>query len=627
MTPNDDGSTPTQRWRASIHPGDLAPPLGIALVYLVMVLVLVHPLWSIEAATILGDADTDAVRGMWGLDHLRRSLFPPNTPIWSFEINHPSGVMALVLPWFSGLLSAPLGWIVGPVHGFNATIMGLLWAAGMATAVLTRTRTRSWVAGGVAGAAMPAAPMLLHAVADGTPEHVAMWLMPVFFALATKLSERPSRTLALVTGFAAVMMVLDSPYHGVFAAVLSVFVLTPLLLVPWTPLRRREGPASIAVLVTVLAFGALAIAFLFRAFPTENTSSGETLRLLQMNAADLHTWWQYEFGGRHTRDPSLAPTVIPAWVLWPAILFGVLGLPRSAPWLAAGAATLILSFGLNPRLPAELAVWLGDSGRSVGATILSVNDAARDLPGIRSVRFPHRWLVMATFAFAVAGGDGVARAARFIDRRGWMPPLFRVVGALAVLGASVGALWAGLRTAAFHAPFPAHSLPAVSFATWVAEVPEEGAVVLLPQRRPAPKSGKRADLPVFANISEHLSSTDSWYLQVQMGRPLIGYPSLKTLAPMRIDTDTAGMIQNWDDIALPVLSGRDIPSSAIHPSFAAHRQVVVDGMVADGLRFVIVDEAAYGPSGIQHLKDQLGDHILEQHHFDDGTGVTVFRLH
>jgi hypothetical protein len=171
-----------------------------------------------------------------------------------------------------------------------------------------------------------------------------------------------------------------------------------------------------------------------------------------------------------------------------------------------------------------------------------------------------------------------------------------------------------------------HPVPEVVFADWIGDHDLAGAVVLLPQRRPAPKSGKRADLPVFAEISEDLSSSDSQYLQVRMGRPLLGYPSLKTLAPMRLDTDVQSILRNWDDIALPQLSGRDIPSSAIDPRFAPERQRIIDGLRRDGLRFVVVDEAAYGDSGIEHIRTQLEKHLSETEHFDDGTGVTVFVL-
>lgn len=603
-----------------------APVAGIALLYGVAVAWELAPIWPVLTTDILGDADTDAVRGMWGLDHLRRSLLPPDTPLWSTELNYPHGVLALVLPWVSGLLTAPLGWLVGPIAGFNLTVAVLLWAAGMATAVLVRVLSGSWVAGGVAGGAMLAQPIVLHSVCDGTPEHVAIWLVPAFFAACIALIRHPSRPLAVAASLLAVLVVLDSPYHGVYTALIAMFALPGQLLPPWPRPRRHAAVRAFPVALLIVGLGAAAVVVLFRAFPIESSSPTESLRLLRMNAADLHTWWQYDFGNRTSRDPSLAPTAIPAVVLWPALLFAVMGLPRSLPWLAAGLLTLGLSFGLNPRIPEELAVWTGPQGAELGRSLLRWNAWAAELPGIGAVRFPRRWLVPAALCFTVAGAIGLGAVLKQLGRWRSVRKALLVVGPLLVVGTTVASVRAGVHTARIDADFPHHTLPDVVFAKWIRDHDATGAAVLLPQRRPAPKSGKRADLPVFADISEHLSSSDTQYLQVRMSRPLLSYPSLKTLTPMRQDNDIESILRNWDDIALPQLSGRDIPSSAIDPRFAPQRQRVIAGLRHDGLRFIVVDEAAYGDSGLDHLRSQLEDHLADTQHFDDGTGVTVFVL-
>ena len=64
---------------------DLKPPpseKGFALTLLVLVLAVywvLIPIWPVLGTEILGDVDTDAIRGMWGFDHIRRSMIPPNT--------------------------------------------------------------------------------------------------------------------------------------------------------------------------------------------------------------------------------------------------------------------------------------------------------------------------------------------------------------------------------------------------------------------------------------------------------------------------------------------------------------------------------------------------------------------
>jgi hypothetical protein len=619
--------TAARRMRRALPPAEaLYAPAALGILYAVVVAWMLSPLWSELFVQLIGDADTDAVRGMWGFDHLRRSLLPPDTPIWSHEINFPNGVMALILPWVSGMLATPIGLVFGPVAGFNLAVAGLLWAAAMSSAVLGWVRTDSWVAGGLFGMAVSSAPMTLHAVCDGTPEHIAIWLVPLFLAAATRLLRHPSPALGALTATLAVLVVLDSPYHGVYTFVLGLFVLPAELLGKWSKQRRASAPKSFGLAVAIVVVGALFIGLLFRNFPIESPSEAETLRQLRMNAVDLHTWWQHDFTSGRARDPSLAPTAIPAWMLWPALVLAVVGLPRSLPWLGAGILMLCLSFGQNVRIAEELAVWMGPSGATLGRQIIDINGELYDLPGLGSVRFPRRWLVPATLAFSMAGAEGVGQWIRWTARWKWARQVVSFGGPVLVVGSAFVISGAGTDTSAIARDFPMHELPDVAFADWIHDHSRRGAVVLLPQRRPAPKSGKRADLPVFASISENLSSSDSQYLQVRMARPLLSYPSLKTLAPMRVDTDIQTILRNWDDIALPQLSDRDIPSSAIDPRFSPQRQRIIDGLRVDGLGFVVVDDAAYGASGIEHLRSQLEEHLAETQHFEDGTGVTVFVL-
>jgi hypothetical protein len=604
----------------------LVAPAALGLLYMAVLVWLFEPLWGDLFTHIIGDADTDAVRGMWGLDHLRRSLMPPNMLLWSDQLNYPNGVLALVMPLISGLAAAPVSLVLGPIAGFNITILLLLWASAMTTAFLGWARTDSWVAGGLLGMAVPAAPMTLHAVCDGTPEHVAIWLVPVFLACATLLLRNPSVSLGLWTGLLAILVVLDSPYHGVYTLLIGAFVLPPELFGKWTLSRRTAALKSFLIALGIVVIGAIIIGLLFRNFPIESPSESETFRQLRMNATDLHTWWQYDFTHGRARDESLAPTAIPAWMLWPALVLALAGLPRSLPWMLSGLLMLCMSFGLNLRIVAELAVWMGDRGTSLGQAIISMNSDIYTLPGIESVRFPRRWLVPATLAFAVAGAEGMGQLERLVRRWRPMRRVWLAIGPLLVIVCSIAIARAGAETSAISRDFPKHSLPDVEFAEWIHDHDRAGAVVLLPQRRPAPKSGKRADLPVFADLSENLSSSDSQYLQVRMARPLMSYPSLKTLAPLRVDSDIQSILRNWDDIALPQLADRGIPSSAIDPRFAPQRQRIIDGLRRDDLGFVVVDEAAYGESGLEHLRIQLEDHLADTRHFDDGTGVTVFVL-
>ena len=144
------------------------------------------PIWPTIGSEILGDADTDAIRGMWGFDHIRRSMIPPNTPLWSGEINFPSGVIALTLPWTTGILLSPLGFFFGPVIAWNLSVALLLFGFGISTAWLARQFTDSWAIGCIAGGFVMTQPMMLHAISDGTPEHLSLWGVPLLLGATWK---------------------------------------------------------------------------------------------------------------------------------------------------------------------------------------------------------------------------------------------------------------------------------------------------------------------------------------------------------------------------------------------------------------------------------------------------------
>jgi hypothetical protein len=367
---------------------------------------LLAPLWPSLGTHILGDQDTDTIRGMWGFDHLRRSLIPPNTPLWSEMVNFPEGAVALVLPWISGQLLAPLGGLFGPLAGYNLGLAVLLWAAGFCTAVLVYETTSSWPAAAVAGGAMLAQPMLLHAIGDGTPEHLAVWSVPLFLAAAHRALVVKTPRWGILTGLAAGVVVLDSPYHAIYALCTAPIVL------PWaigrlnTPAARSQLLWTIcAMLLVVLACGGVVYA-IYSGFDI-STSEDDSLALWQMNATDLRTWWKHEYLDTAVREASLAPTLIPSAFLWGGLLMCLLGVPRSLPWALTGLLMILLSLGLNPRLPLHLTFWLGDdAGEQAGRTLLRINKTLYTLPFIGMIRFPQRWLVPAAMCILTGAGFG-----------------------------------------------------------------------------------------------------------------------------------------------------------------------------------------------------------------------------
>ena len=631
MTPPADDKPVAPDDALAFRPA-VAPPrrpawpqrLWVALTLAVLVAAMFGQLWPALDRDLVGDPGTDAVRGMWGLDHMRRSLVPPDLMLWSGEVNFPHGVLAVLLPLGTTVLLTPLNALFGPVAGYNLAIVVMIWAAGLAAAVLARQASGSWGAGLVAGAGFAAQPMLLFAVADGTPEHVAVWGIPAFLALLAHALHRRSVAWGAAAGAMAVLVALDGPYNAIFAMVLGA-VLVPVAL--WRAVRSERGTeglgATLGAMAVVGLTGAGVLAALYANFDLGETDATETARLLQMNAADLHSWWQFDFGPDAVRDPSLAPTLIPTPLLVACLVLAVGGLRRSGAWLLAGTLTLVLAFGWNAYLPKELAQWLRGFGMWVGNWVLTINVRAYQLPGLESIRFPRRFLVPAALCFLVAGSVGLGALLRRIERLG----RGGVVGSRALAtGLAAAAVLAGAHSGRLQSSLPMQPLPELAFATWLTEQPGDGAVLTLPQTRAAPRSGKRADLQVFANLGEGLSSADTQYIQVRHGRPVIGYPSLKTLVPMRLNVDIEALTRNWDDMAHPMATGNPIPLSAYDDTSEPRRQATIEWLRRQGLRYVVVDMSVYEGEGFTLLARQLEPHTQAVHRFDDGDGVAIIEL-
>jgi hypothetical protein len=620
MTPDHQPTNPIPNGgRPAVSPPvrrDLRAPLLTGALLAVVVYWLLIPLWPELGTRLLGDPDTDAIRGMWGFDHIRRSLIPPNTPIWSSEINFPAGVTVMVLPWVTSILLVPVGLLMGPLIGWNLNLAILLWAVGMATAALVRVCTGSWTAGAVAGAGMVCQPMLLHAISDGTPEHLAIWAMPLFLAAALQALRLAAPSWGILAGLLAAVVALDSPYHAIYTAVAGVFVLPWAIGRPDTPARWTQLLWTLGTMVVCIGLSGLAIGLLYTSFPISEQVGYDQTSLLQMNATDLRTWWQFDFQTTAVRDASLAPTTIPAPILWGALILILAGVPRSVPWLIAGAAMVVLSLGLNPRIPTHLTHWIGPSGASVGGSLLGLNATLYSLPGLSEIRFPQRWLVPGAMMLLVGSGYGMARLLRVLRSAG--PPVVVVLAAAAA--------FFGVRSSHLDLGFPAQRLPEVQFARWIAEQPEQGALITLPQMRPPPTSGKRGDLPVFANLADSLSSSDVLYFQVLHRQAVVGYPSIKTIAAATPSEAIVALLRDWDDLAHPGVTGKPIPESAHDSRSDQQRQFAIRELYDLGMRWVVVDEGAYLEEAQGILRQQLSGWIGHEEHFDEGDGIVVLRL-
>ena len=595
-----------------------------AFVLAVCVYWILIPIWPNISTHILGDPETDAIRGMWGFDHIRRSLIPPQTPIWSNLINFPAGAMFLPLPWTTSILLAPLGMIFGPFVAWNLSVAFMLWGFGMSTAWMVRTLTQSWPAGLLIGSFVITQPLLLHAIGDGTLEHIALWTVPLFLGSAWRGIHNHSTKWSLFAGIFAVLIALDSPYHAIYTAVASIFVLPFAFVRRWSPKQRFELLWSMTTLLITLLLGAILLLVLYQGFSIKSATGADKIGLLKMNAADARNWWQHDSLNEFVRDSSLAPTLIPSLILVISIVLIFVGLPHSLPWFFAGILMLTLSMGLNGRVPLHLGQWMGSTGQWIGETVIDTNRRLYAFPGIGQIRFPMRWLIPSALMFFVGASHGLRRLYNlpFIQKRKYAHTYTFVFSTFFAL---VG-LIISLQSSRIDIGFPMHQLPEVQFAEWIKKQEGSGAVLLLPQMRPPPKSGKREDLPVFANISQLLSSADAQYFQVIHGRPMYTKPSLKTLSASDQQDIVARLVRNWDDMAHPMLTGNEIPPSAYDPRSANTRAAAFQALLKSGLQFIVVDLGAYNDEAQTILRSQIQGNVKEEIQFDEGDGVLVFRM-
>jgi len=583
------------------------------------------PIWPVLNTEILGDADTDAIRGMWSFDHVRRSMIPPETPIWSDQINFPAGVLALTLPWTTSVLLSPLGFFFGPVVAWNLSVATILLAIGVSTAWLVKQLTSSWSIGCAMGGLVMTQPMLLHAISDGTPEHLSLWGVPLLLGMTWKAFTEISPKWGVAAGLMAVLVALDSPYHAIYAALTGIIVLPWSLIRRWRIEERLDFVWTMGSLLTICVAGAAMMGALYSLFPLGESSTAEYLSLWKMNAADLRVWWRHDFGTTLMRDASLVPTAIPMPILWFSTAMILIGLPRSLPWALAGILMLNLSLGLNEKLPVHLSYWIGSFGYPIGNQILNINAHLYAFPGLGEIRFPQRWLIPSAMCFVIGGSLGLQRLGFWIRKQSWGPTVLKGHTVYATLLVALGT-FVCVRTSQIDLHFPKQTLPHIQFATYLADQPENGALIMLPQMRPPPKSGKRSDLPVFANLADSLSSSDVQYFQTIHGKAIYDKPGLKTLYAFEGSEYVYRLIREWDDLAHPRVTGNPIPASAYDERFTKRRRKGLKELVDAGLRWVVVDLGAYNDQALTILEKQLRIYESNREFFNEGDGVLLIEL-
>ena len=565
---------------------------------------------------VFGDIQTDALRGAWGFNHIGQALASGEVPWQSTRINFPAGAQLLVLPLASGLMLSPLG-LLDPILSWNLSLIILAFASAMGTAWLAKLMTDSWLVGVFAGALLLAQPMLHHALADGTPEHLSLWAVPLFIGAAWTALHEQSPRWGIGAGFLSIVVALDSPYHAIYALILGAIVLP--FAMRTVKGRERDLGRAVGAMTVAAGLGIWVVWELYSGFEGADSSSTSPAVLQGTNATDLKLWWRHMGMDGGIRDFSRPPTLMPNVLLTISLLLCVVAGRRGTTWLVAGLLMLGLSFGTRQNVPTLLGAWLGGPAEIMGASIIKLNTWIYSLPIASEMRFPRRWLVPGAMSLAVGASIGLSQILQRWLRRPVIAAFVVFVGALVVVKI-------GLNTSRLHTPFPHHTVPTIAFADAIADSEDAGAVLLLPSSRAVEAGATRDKLPVFADLDRSLASADSLYLQMRHGRPTVSYPSLQTLTATDQDEDVARVLRDWSDLAVADAPGRGIPPSAYDPGVKFQRDKGFRKLRQAGLRWIAVDQDAYTEEGLALLKDQLGNKVLDEQTFSEGTGVLLLEL-
>lgn len=567
----------------------LASKRWLALGLAVLVLLL-HYRWVLEGG-LIGAPQSDMIRGLWGLDTQARSF-----AIWTDHIGFPEGVKLLVLPWFSSQVVAPLVWIFGTPFVWNFWVLTLCWASGYSAALLARELTGRARSGWMVGMMMISQPMMFLALTDGTPENVAFWALPLSLMFLYRAQRQ--WTWGWVAGLAATVVALDSPYHAIFAVLLA-----PLTLFG-EPAPRNVRLRGLLLTAFSSALGAGLLALLYQGLPVLSAPESNP----GSNAVHLQNWVQWEKGTlREPWDWTFSPAFIPIASLIVATILSLFHARRALPWVAAGLICLALSMGPDLANAKILSDLFGAPGGYIGNTIASFH-SEYPLP---VVRFLRRWLVPAALSFALAAELGIAAFPRFLS-----------FGPLLGLGMMAVSVWK--TSYPFYLPLSNPVRPEST--SFIANHDADGAVLILPMTRAALRLHQRDELPVFASLGEGLSSASELWLQVGFQRSMVYSPTgLITMQVRRKRPEEfRTFIRDLDDLTLPQTIGAEPPPSAT--SGFDVKRARARKMVESGVNFLLIDEAAFGTSGLETLRKSFVELIQEERHFNDGNGITVIVL-
>ena len=182
--------------------------------------------------------------------------------------------------------------------------------------------------------------------------------------------------------------------------------------------------------------------------------------------------------------------------------------------------------------------------------------------GLGEIRFPQRWLIPSAMCFVVGGSLGILRIRLWLQNQTWGDTFLKGHTVYAAIVVALGT-FACVRTSQIDLHFPKQALPHIQFATYLADHPDDGALIMLPQMRPPPKVENAQTylfLPTW-QIPYHPLTFNIF--QTIHGKKIYDKPGLKTLYAFEGSEYVYRLVREWDDLAHPMVTGNPIPASTM----------------------------------------------------------------
>ena len=188
----------------------------------------------------------------------------------------------LPLPWTTSITRSASGWFLVHLSLGISVLHFMLWGFGMSTAWMVRTLTQSWPAGLIDrivcdhSATICFTPLVM--------EHLNTLLFGpflYFLGSAWKGIHNHSTKWSLFAGFLRFLIALDSPYHAIYTAVASVFVLPFAFIRRWSLKQRFELLWSMTTLLITLILGAIFLLVLYQGFSIKSATGADKIGLLK----------------------------------------------------------------------------------------------------------------------------------------------------------------------------------------------------------------------------------------------------------------------------------------------------------------------------------------------------------